>query len=821
MKIPEAQWYTVQPNAVSGGLQAGNVSDPGAETRQNMQQAVNAAFAWHKRIKESAVDDDLAKVQEWENRSLRDPNEGLFSKHGKNAVFVNGNDGETWQERLPKDREKFISELTKHYDADQIALFNRRLKPLTTSYMGTIGVNTIQQGDAWHSQTNDANIENAYRLAISATGDKERDAAFSRGEEAIRANAALRGWDEAVVKEQIFGRKAAVWDALYQDCYSRGDWNGARRILDTRKAEMDPVKWNNYDDNLKDRMQSFAEYDNGVIQGNAGTAFKGTGKASAAVPQAIRSTVESVASQMGVDAGIMLNMMYVESAKSWNPKAKNPKGSATGLGQFIEATWRGLVHSKEGRQYGLTMDGRTDPRQSAIATAISMRQYERTLKSHGYSANAENMYLCHFLGPGNAKGGAIRFLNALKSNPNLKVEDFFTNQQINANPGYLKRGESIAQVYRRTTAEVNSNKAAQFSQVRSSGAGSGISFEDSPEAARAQFDSQKWLEGMRSNNPYLHQAAMAGFNYGYAGYMAAKQQRENAELKIDRENAATYFQMADDLLADSRQSGVAPVYRKSRLQLEGMLKNQGANSETIQAVMSYFDGGGQKSVQTDNKLFSYLATHPEALAETNLWSYRNKLASADFNMLQGKQIKMRETGMVSAVDKATTEDKMSSIASRNGVTWSRLSDSQRSAAARLYHEEYARLYKRSNGNISPSDEMELGQRVFGEVTINNGGIFGWGSTKRGYDMDGDDMYEYAMQREKNNWTNVWNGLGLPSETVLKRGPTNNAEREQVRLYNKLRDYALQTKSEDALTYTDIVRAYYNLVAEERIAKRLY
>lgn len=92
----------------------------------------------------------------------------------------------------------------------------------------------------------------------------------------------------------------------------------------------------------------------------------------------------------------------LENAESGgDPNAKNPNSSATGLHQFTNGTWNGLM--RDNPQLGLTADGRTDPEQSRRALSAFTQQNAKSLGGAGIQVTPGNLYAAHFLGAGGAQ----------------------------------------------------------------------------------------------------------------------------------------------------------------------------------------------------------------------------------------------------------------------------------------------------------------------------------------------------------------------------------------------------------------------------------
>lgn len=135
--------------------------------------------------------------------------------------------------------------------------------------------------------------------------------------------------------------------------------------------------------------------------------------------------------RFGVDPVTMLAIAQVESAL--NPRAKARTSSATGLYQFINATW-GYMINRYGSTYGIGADDRKNPRANAIMGALLLKENIKAFKRHGINPGLRELYLAHFSGIGKA----IKVLKMLKQNPNVHVSAVYSAREIRANRGILK-----------------------------------------------------------------------------------------------------------------------------------------------------------------------------------------------------------------------------------------------------------------------------------------------------------------------------------------------------------------------------------------------
>ena len=126
----------------------------------------------------------------------------------------------------------------------------------------------------------------------------------------------------------------------------------------------------------------------------------------------------------------------ITSVESSNdPRAKNPRSTATGAGQFIESTWLSVLEKmkpglikKIGREAALNL--RYDPVLSKQATEVYAAENRDMLTRRGFEPTEGNIYLAHFAGP----GGASALLSA---DPSASAGEILGEKVVKANP-FLK-----------------------------------------------------------------------------------------------------------------------------------------------------------------------------------------------------------------------------------------------------------------------------------------------------------------------------------------------------------------------------------------------
>ena len=108
-----------------------------------------------------------------------------------------------------------------------------------------------------------------------------------------------------------------------------------------------------------------------------------------------------------------------------DPNAANPNSSALGAHQITDETWTGIARNNP--HLGLTPDGRTDPRQSALAMQALTQENTAALKAAGLPVNNNTAYAAHFLGAPDAK-------RVLSADPSVPMAQLVRPDVIKANP---------------------------------------------------------------------------------------------------------------------------------------------------------------------------------------------------------------------------------------------------------------------------------------------------------------------------------------------------------------------------------------------------
>ena len=185
------------------------------------------------------------------------------------------------------------------------------------------------------------------------------------------------------------------------------------------------------------------------------------------------AAVKTAAASTGADFDYLLETAVRES--SLNPSAKAKTSSASGLFQFIEQTWLGVV-KRHGADFGLEAEAaaidttaggrhkvtdksareailalRHDPEVSALMAGALTNESARALEQGiGREATSGELYLAHFMGP----SGAIKLINTAESDPGTPAASLFP-AAAKANKSIFYdgngRAKSVSEVYDRLT----------------------------------------------------------------------------------------------------------------------------------------------------------------------------------------------------------------------------------------------------------------------------------------------------------------------------------------------------------------------------------
>lgn len=209
----------------------------------------------------------------------------------------------------------------------------------------------------------------------------------------------------------------------------------------------------------------------------------------------IQSAIALASRKTGIDFNYLVGQAQVESG--FRADAKASTSSASGLYQFIEQSWLGVVKA-HGEEHGLgwaadsirqtssgryvvsdpdarraILDMRNDPNVSALMAAEHASDNKDALETTlGRTATGGDLYMAHFLGI----GGARSFLTAMDSNPDRIAANMFpAAARANRNVFYSSDGQprTLQEVYSRMSGKLDAGAAAAGVTGLASAAGSG------------------------------------------------------------------------------------------------------------------------------------------------------------------------------------------------------------------------------------------------------------------------------------------------------------------------------------------------------------
>lgn len=202
----------------------------------------------------------------------------------------------------------------------------------------------------------------------------------------------------------------------------------------------------------------------------------------------VHNAIATASARTGIDFNYLLGQAQVESGLHTNARAAT--SSATGLYQFVEQSWLGVVKA-HGAEHGMQwaadsirqgsngryyvadagtrqaiLQLRNDPQASSLMAAEHAADNKAALENAlGRSATGTDLYMAHFLG----LGGARQFLTSMQASPDRSAAAMFpaaarANRSIFYAPGGQPR--SLGEIYERMGAKLDRGAKA--------GGGSGV-----------------------------------------------------------------------------------------------------------------------------------------------------------------------------------------------------------------------------------------------------------------------------------------------------------------------------------------------------------
>jgi len=219
----------------------------------------------------------------------------------------------------------------------------------------------------------------------------------------------------------------------------------------------------------------------------------------------VTAAIQLASANTGVQFGYLLNQARLESGL--NPNARARTSSATGLFQFLDQTWLGMVR-QHGAEHGLgwaagqirqgpngrlyvadpetrrqILDLRRQPEAASAMAAEYAADNGRYLEARlGRQMEPVDLYLAHFLGA----GGAARFLRAHDSNPDAPAAPMLAQAARANRPVFYNRDGSM-----RSFAEIR----ARFAEKIATGNQSGGAIDHSRAPVRQRPAAPSFLDG--------------------------------------------------------------------------------------------------------------------------------------------------------------------------------------------------------------------------------------------------------------------------------------------------------------------------------------
>jgi hypothetical protein len=225
----------------------------------------------------------------------------------------------------------------------------------------------------------------------------------------------------------------------------------------------------------------------------------------------VQGAIAAASRKTGIDFNYLLGQAQVESG--FNASARAGTSSATGLYQFVEQSWLGVV-KQHGAEHGMgwaadsikqTSSGRyvvsdpamrsailnlrNDPQSAALMAAEHAADNKAALEgSLGRATTGTDLYMAHFLG----LGGADKFLSTMATNPDRTGASLFP-AAARANRGvfYASNGQP------RTLSEIYSRFAGKLDQGAAAVGATGLASDGLDSSPDGGFDavSRAWASG--------------------------------------------------------------------------------------------------------------------------------------------------------------------------------------------------------------------------------------------------------------------------------------------------------------------------------------
>lgn len=450
-RVPTYGGLQVLPEA----LPAARVSSQGAADMQRgaqalaggMNAAAKTAAQWaleeQEKVNDAAIMAYKNALSGIESDLLNHPETGAYAQKGQNAFGVRERTLPEWDRR----QGEALAALPRHLQAQAKALADDKRIQIDNGLMR----HTLAESTRYRDEQAAAMVENAGQAALLHWEDETR-----LGEELGNMDAAIgmrmRGAPaEAIAAEQAKAKSAVMSGVfnrhLLRDPLAANDWLDKRRDLFTGE----------------DMMKAEAALQPYFLERSAGDEVKAwmaesqTGMADDAVAASlpVQGAAQTLEEVRQVAKQSLARTIRLESGG--DPNAKNPKSSATGLGQFIESTWLNVIgRNRPDLTRGKTREQilalRTDPAIAKEMTEAYATENAIGLFNSGLPVTEQTVYWAHHFG----LAGARRILSAPANTP---MQQLLDAGSYAANP-YL-HGKTVGQVLANHQRRAGERTAAQ------------------------------------------------------------------------------------------------------------------------------------------------------------------------------------------------------------------------------------------------------------------------------------------------------------------------------------------------------------------------
>lgn len=345
------------------------------------------------------------KLSDWE-RSWFDPKnpEGVYAKKGRDALGL--------EEAIAPDFDRVVSELSGNLRSDKARMaFQNLALGQRDSVLGRVQGYAVREHDAYVDAEFKASVANSIDMAGRAALEERWEDAGREveiGLKTIRAQAVVRGESREVTAQKEAEFVSSFAATSINGFLGRGEVDKALQLMTDYQGQLTPA----VEAEIRARMNP--QLLDAMVDQVENAAATGQPMPAAVGPQA--GAAWSVREAEAVAVASAGRTIGLESGGS--ATAKNPRSSATGAGQFLDATWLGMVQKyapeqAQGRSRAQVLALRNDPALSRAMTEAYAKENARFLFNSGLPVTEETVYLAHRFGP----AGAAKLLRAPADTP--------------------------------------------------------------------------------------------------------------------------------------------------------------------------------------------------------------------------------------------------------------------------------------------------------------------------------------------------------------------------------------------------------------------